>query len=187
MSRIVAGTYGGRRIATPVGDETRPTSDRVREAMFASLDSVHAIYGRRFLDLYAGSGAIGLEAASRGADHVLMVENDAKAARVIRENVALLQAFEVATVSGSAVSVLLAGGPIGGRYDCVFADPPYALPESSLTAMLAALVEHDWLEPDAMVVIERSKRSPEPAWVDGITPLRSRRYGETMLWYGRRS
>ena len=99
MSRIVAGIYGGRRIATPTGDDTRPTSDRVREALFSALDSANAIYGRRFLDLYAGSGAIGLEAASRGASHVLLVESDPKAARVIRENIALLRAGRVATIA----------------------------------------------------------------------------------------
>jgi 16S rRNA (guanine966-N2)-methyltransferase len=187
VSRIVAGTYGGRRIATPPGDETRPTSDRVREALFSSLDAANVLYGRRFLDLYAGSGAIGLEAASRGADHVLLVENDAKAARVIRENVALLKAAGVATISAGKVATVLAGGPVGGRYDVVFADPPYAQSDQELTAMLGALIEHDWLEAGAMVIVERSKRSPEPAWVEGITPLRSRRYGETVLWYGRRS
>jgi 16S rRNA (guanine(966)-N(2))-methyltransferase RsmD len=187
VSRIVAGTYGGRRIATPPGDETRPTSDRVREALFSSLDAANVLYGRRFLDLYAGSGAIGLEAASRGADHVLLVENDAKAARVIRENVALLKAAAVATISAGKVATVLAGGPVGGRYDVVFADPPYAQSDQELTAMLGALIEHDWLEAGAMVIVERSKRSPEPAWVEGITPLRSRRYGETVLWYGRRS
>jgi 16S rRNA (guanine966-N2)-methyltransferase len=185
VSRIVAGVYGGRKIATPTGDDTRPTSDRVREALFSALDSANAIYGRRFLDLYAGSGAIGLEAASRGASHVLLVESDPKAARVIRENVALLQAGKTATIAAGKVATTLAGGPIGGGYDVVFADPPYALAEDELTKVLTAL--GDWLNPGATVVIERSKRTPEPTWVSGITGERSRRYGETTLWYGRRS
>ncbi len=187
MSRIVAGTYGGRRIATPPGDETRPTSDRVREAMFSSLDAANVLYGRRFLDLYAGSGAIGLEAASRGAEHVLLVESDPKAARIIRENVTMLRASSVAVISAGKVSTTLAGGPAGAGYDVVFADPPYAVREDEITAVLTALVDKEWLAPDALVIIERSKRSPEPTWVHPITPERSRRYGETVLWYGRAS
>jgi 16S rRNA (guanine966-N2)-methyltransferase len=187
VSRIVAGTYGGRRIATPPGDATRPTSDRAREAMFSSLQAANVLYGRRFLDLYAGSGAIGLEAASRGAEHVLLVESDPVAARVIRENVALLGAGRTAVISAGKVATTLAGGPIGGGYDVVFADPPYAIAEDEITAMLAALVAKEWLAEGATVIIERSKRSPEPSWVDGVTADRSRRYGEAMLWYGRRS
>jgi len=109
------------------------------------------------------------------------------AARVIRENVALLSAGRTATISAGKVSTTLAGGPIGGGYDVVFADPPYATAEDEITAMLAALVAKDWLAPAATVIIERSKRAPEPSWVDGVTGDRSRRYGEAMLWYGRRS
>ncbi len=191
MTRIVAGTYGGRRIATPPGDDTRPTSDRAREAMFSSLTASNALFGRRFLDLYAGSGAIGLEAASRGATHVMLVESDPRAAKVIRDNVTLLGAQRLAVISADKVATTLAGGPVGGGYDVVFADPPYATPEDEITAMLEALVEQDWLAEAAIVIVERSKRSPEPSWpsarVDGITGDRSRRYGEAMLWYGRRS
>jgi 16S rRNA (guanine966-N2)-methyltransferase len=187
VTRIVAGVYGGRRIATPPGDDTRPTSDRVREAMFSALDHAGVLSGRRFLDLYAGSGAIGLEAASRGAAHVLLVESDPKAVRVIRDNVALLKATPAVTIAAGRVASTLHGGPIGGRYDAVFADPPYAVPDDEIRDLLAAMVDQDWLATGATIVIERSKRSPEPAWVDGITGERSRRYGETTLWYGRRS
>ena len=183
--RIVSGSFRGKTLAAPKGEATRPTSDRVREAMFSALDSANVLYGGRFLDLYAGSGAIGLEAASRGAVHVLMVESDPKAARVIRDNVKLLDAQRIATVAASKVLTTLAGGPIGGRYDVAFADPPYAIGEDEVTRVSEALV--DWLNPDATVIFERSKRSPEPTWVDGITVERSRRYGETTLWYGRRS
>jgi 16S rRNA (guanine(966)-N(2))-methyltransferase RsmD len=186
VSRIVAGTYGGRRLATPPGEDTRPTSDRVREAMFSSLDSANALYGRRFLDLYAGSGAVGLEAASRGASHVLLVEADPKAGRAIRENIAALRATG-AMLSPLKVASVLAAGPAGGGYDTVFADPPYAMGDDEVAKMLGALVEHGWLNPGALVIVERSKRSPEPAWVEPVTGERSRRYGETMLWYGRRS
>jgi len=187
MTRIIAGTYGGRKIATPDGADTRPTSDRVREALFSSLDAAHLVYGRRFLDLYAGSGAVGLEAASRGADHVMLVESDPKAGKVLRANVNSLGATGAATISAGRVASTLAGGPIGDPYDVVFADPPYATGEEEVSAMLQSLTAHGWLAPGAVVIVERSKRSPEPAWMDGVTGERARRYGETVLWYGRRS
>lgn len=155
--------------------------------MFSALDASFALYGRRFLDLYAGSGAVGLEAASRGASHALLVESDPRAARVIRENIATLRAQAVVTLLAAKVSTALAGGPNGGGFDTIFADPPYGVDETEVAAVLAAIVRHDWLLPGGLVIIERSKRSPEPAWVEPITVQRSRRYGETMLWYGRRS
>ncbi|WP_433553087.1 16S rRNA (guanine(966)-N(2))-methyltransferase RsmD [Micromonospora zamorensis] len=187
MTRIVAGTLGGRRIAAPPGAGTRPTSDRVREALFSAVEAEVDLDGARFADLYAGSGAVGLEALSRGARHVLLVESDPRAARVIRENVAALQAGPAARLVTGKVATVLAAGPDGEPYDVVFADPPYAVPDAEITALLAALVDGDWLAPDALVVVERSRRTREFDWVDGITPERSRRYGETTLWYGRRS
>ncbi|MET8552626.1 16S rRNA (guanine(966)-N(2))-methyltransferase RsmD [Micromonospora zamorensis] len=187
MTRIVAGTLGGRRIAAPPGAGTRPTSDRVREALFSAVEAEVDLDGARFADLYAGSGAVGLEALSRGAAHVLLVESDARAARVIRENVAALRAGPAARLVTGKVATVLAAGPDGGPYDVVFADPPYAVPDAEITALLTTLVDGDWLAPDALVVVERSRRTREFDWVDGITAERSRRYGETTLWYGRRS
>jgi 16S rRNA (guanine(966)-N(2))-methyltransferase RsmD len=187
VTRIIAGAYGGRRLATPPGVDTRPTADRVREAMFSGLDAAHVLYGRRFLDLYAGSGAVGLEAASRGAEHVTLVEADPRAVRVIRDNIATLGAGTVATVAPLKVAAALAGGPPGGGFDTVFADPPYHTAEAEIGSVLAALAAHDWVNPGGLVIVERSKRSPEPVWVQPLTAERSRRYGETMLWYGRRS
>lgn len=187
MTRIVAGTLGGRRIAAPPGAATRPTSDRVREALFSAVQAELDLAGARFADLYAGSGAVGLEALSRGAEHVLLVESDARAARVIRENIAALRAAPAARLVTGKVAGVLAAGPDGGPYDVVFADPPYAVPDQEITAMLAALVGGGWLAPDALVVVERSSRTAPVTWVEGITPERSRRYGETALWYGRRS
>lgn len=187
MSRIIAGTHGGRRIATPDGQDTRPTADRVREAMFGALDAAHALYGRRFLDLYAGSGAVGLEAVSRGAAHALLVESDPKAVRIIRGNVTALDVGTRVAVAAGRVAATLAGTPAGGAYDVVFADPPYESDQAEIATMLSALVDRDWLNPGGIVIVERSKRSPGPEWVPPITGERSRRYGETMLWYGRRS
>ncbi|GGR71103.1 DNA methylase [Micromonospora fulviviridis] len=187
VTRIVAGALGGRRIAAPPGAGTRPTSDRVREALFSAVQAEVDLDGARVADLYAGSGAVGLEALSRGAAHVLLVESDPRAARVIRENIAALRAAPAARLVTGKVATVLAAGPDGGAYDVVFADPPYAVPGEEITAMLAALVGGGWLAPGALVVVERSSRTGEVEWVEGITAGRSRRYGETTLWYGRRS
>jgi 16S rRNA (guanine966-N2)-methyltransferase len=186
VPRIVAGVHGGRRIAAPAGQDTRPTSDRVRESLFATLDTLLDLDGARMLDLYAGSGAVGLEALSRGAAHAMLVEADPRAARVARDNIALLRVAGSARLVTAKVERVLAAGP-DLPYDLVFADPPYARPEEEVTAVLRALVENGWLAPDAVVVLERSSRSPEPGWVPGLTGGRGRVYGETTLWYGRRS
>lgn len=187
MTRIVAGTLGGRRIAAPAGAHTRPTSDRVREGLFSALENLTDLRGARFADLYAGSGAVGLEALSRGAAHALLVESDPKAARVIRQNIAALGLADRATLLTAKVATVLAAGPPAGPYDVVFADPPYAVPEEEVDLVLAALHRGGWLAADAVVVVERSSRGRPPAPVDGITEVRSRRYGETTLWYGRGS
>ena len=187
MTRIVAGAYGGRRLAAPPGAGTRPTSDRVREALFSAVQSYLDLDGVRFADLYAGSGAVGLEALSRGAAHVLLVESDARAARVVRENIATLRAAPAARLVTGRVGTVLAAGCDGEPYDVVFADPPYAVPDTEITDLLTALVDGGWLAADALVVVERSSRTGDLDWVEGLTALRSRRYGETTLWYGRRS
>jgi 16S rRNA (guanine966-N2)-methyltransferase len=191
VTRIIAGTHGGRRLTAPAGATTRPTSDRVREAFFSALDTMVDLSGTRFADLYAGSGAVGLEALSRGASHALLVEAEAKAARVIRDNIVTLRVGTAARLVTGRVSQVLAAGPEGGPYDVVFADPPYVVGDDEVAEVQRALVEHGWLAPDAVVVFERSTRTAVRGapltWVDGITADRSRRYGETTLWYGRRS
>jgi 16S rRNA (guanine966-N2)-methyltransferase len=156
----------------------------VREALFSTLDSQLDLEGARVLDLFAGSGAIGLEALSRGAAHALFVEHDARAVRAVRANVQALSARDAKIVTGKVTNVLAGGNP-GEPYHFVFADPPYPLTEVELENVLHALAGNGWLATDAIVVIERSSRSPEPAWVEGITGERGRRYGETTLWYGR--
>lgn len=185
MTRIVAGRYGGRRLAAPAGRGTRPTADRVREALFSALGDLD---GERFADLYAGSGAVGLEAASRGAAHVLLVESDPRAARTARENIARLDAAGKVRLAPAKVAAVLAAGPPDGQpYGVVFADPPYAVPPEEIDALLTGLAGTGWLAPEATVVIERSVRTPPVTWVPEITGERSRRYGETVLWYGRHS
>ena len=184
MTRIIGGTAGGRRIATPRGASTRPTSDRVREALFSAVESwCGSLSGLRFLDLYAGSGAVGLEAWSRGAGVVTLVEQDRRTAALITGNARTL-GFTRADVVAAPVAAALRTPPVA-PYDVVFSDPPYPLEEGALAADLASLVAHGWLVPDALVVVERSARSPEPTWPAGIERTRERRYGETVLWYGR--
>lgn len=181
MTRIIGGTAGGRRIASPPGEATRPTSDRVREALFSALEAWFGTWeGVRVLDLYAGSGALGLEACSRGAAHALLVEKDRRTAALVARNGRDLGLGQARVVTGS-VPTVLAGRP-DAPYDLVVGDPPYPLPDADVDADLAALVEHGWLAVDAVVVVERSRRSPEPGWPAGFTGQRRRQYGETTLW-----
>jgi 16S rRNA (guanine966-N2)-methyltransferase len=183
MTRIIGGSAGGRRVRTPGGDATRPTSDRVREALFSALEAaLGSLAGRSFLDLYAGSGAVGLEARSRGAGVVTLVEQDRRTAALIRQNAETL-GFTGVEVLASAVSRVLAQPP-RAPYDVVFLDPPYALPGRDVSRALAALHANDWLGRDALVVVERSTRSEDVEWPDGLSGDRSKRYGETTLWYG---
>ena len=181
MTRIISGTAGGRRLKTPSGSGTRPTSDRVREALFSGLESREALSGAHVLDLYAGSGALGLEAASRGAASVLLVESDRRAAAVARENAASLGLASVSVRLGTAER-LLEGAPTRAM-DLVLADPPYDIGEDALAHVLALLGSGGWLAPGALLVVERSSRSPEPAWPAGLTSEGPRRYGETTLWF----
>ncbi|WP_040797469.1 16S rRNA (guanine(966)-N(2))-methyltransferase RsmD [Nocardia higoensis] len=178
MPRIVAGTAGGRRLRVPPAG-TRPTSDRVREALFSSLAARLDFAGARVLDLYAGSGALALEALSRGAAYALLVESDRKAAQVIRANIAELGLAGAELRVGSVGAVLAQGG--AGAFDLVFADPPYELGTDVLAAEVAELAARGWLADGALVVIERSARSPEIAWPAGFVPAGRRRYGETRL------
>ncbi|OLT26781.1 16S rRNA (guanine(966)-N(2))-methyltransferase RsmD [Nocardiopsis sp. CNR-923] len=185
MTRIIAGAAGGRRIAAPDGRTTRPTSDRAREALFSSVQSdLGSLEGLRVMDLYAGSGAIGLEALSRGAAHALLVEADRKAARVVRDNIGALGLPGARLVADRVERVVAAPSP-GEPYDLVVADPPYAVGDEEVAAMLSGLVRNAWLAEDALVVVERSKRGAEPAWPEGLVRERRRGYGEAVLWYAR--
>ena len=182
MTRIIGGTAGGRRIATPRGVNTRPTSDRVREALFSAVESwCGSLSGLRFLDLYAGSGAVGLEAWSRGAGVVTLVEQDRRTATMIAANARDLGFSRAHVVTGSVATTLLR--PPTAPYDVAFLDPPYAQSEADLAADLVALRDRGWLVPGAMVVVERAARGPEPAWPDDFDDSRQKKYGETVLWY----
>jgi 16S rRNA (guanine966-N2)-methyltransferase len=185
VTRVIAGTARGRRLAVPAGRLTRPTSDRAREGLFGTLVALHGLLdGATLLDLYAGSGAVGLEALSRGARRVLFVEADARAARVIRGNIAAVGLGGAELVT-DRVERLLSRGPAGpDRYNLAVADPPYAVTEDEVSGMLAALATGGWLTPGAVVAVERATRSGPVSWPPGYTPDRSRRYGDTTFWYG---
>jgi 16S rRNA (guanine966-N2)-methyltransferase len=183
LTRIIGGTAGGRRLTTPRGAQTRPTSDRVREALFSAIESwCGSLQGLRFLDLYAGSGAVGLEAWSRGAGVVTLVESDRRTAALVSANAKAI-GFAKANVLTAPVGSALATPPLA-PYDLAFLDPPYPLAEADIAGDLVALAGNGWLVPEALVVVERSARSPEPAWPAGFTDTRARKYGETTLWFG---
>ena len=186
MTRIIGGAVGGRRIAAPRGAATRPTSDRVREALFSAVESwCGSLSGLRFLDLYAGSGAVGLEAWSRGAGVVSLVEQDRRTAALIESNAKSL-GFHKADVRTASVTSTLGRHP-SAPYDVVYLDPPYPLPDEAVVADLVALLANGWLVPGALVVVERPARGGRGAglaWPEGYTALKERSYGDSALWYG---
>ncbi|NLF04440.1 MAG: 16S rRNA (guanine(966)-N(2))-methyltransferase RsmD [Actinomycetales bacterium] len=181
MTRIVAGTAGGRTLQVP-GAGTRPTSDRVREALFSRLEHQGIVVGANVLDLYAGSGAVGLEAASRGAEHVTLVESSKDAVEVVRHNAANLGFADQVTVVGAKAERFVKDiSP--DPWDLVLLDPPYDLDDTELATVLAGVVPS--LAPHAVVVVERSARTPEPEWPAGLVELGGRTYGDTAVWFAR--
>lgn len=183
MTRIIAGRARSVRLSVPSAG-TRPTSERVREALFSTLESWDAISGARVLDLYAGSGALGLEAASRGAASVVLVERNPKAAALCRANAAAVaRSLGAASVpiDVSARSVRSHLTVSAAPSDLVLVDPPYDVGDADIAEDLAGIARV--LAPGGVIVVERSTRSPEPVWPAGITAIRSRAYGETTLWF----
>lgn len=183
MTRIIAGTYGGRRIHAPKGARTRPTSDRTREALFSSLTARGVVGGARVLDLYAGSGALGIEAVSRGATEAVLVDQDRSAVAAMRRSISDLGLREVRIEARAVTAYLGAAQPT--EFDLVFLDPPYDLSEETLAADLLTLSE-GWLGHEAVVVVERSARSPEPTWPPALERVQGRTYGETAIWVAER-
>jgi 16S rRNA (guanine966-N2)-methyltransferase len=179
VTRIIAGEARGRRLQVPIGDATRPTSDRAREGLFSTLQSLGDVDGARVLDLYAGSGALGLEALSRGAESATLVEDDPLALNAIRDNIASTKLAGAYVVPMKVEQFLAADAE--PRYDVVFLDPPYGV---DVTPVLEALTP--WLAEDAVVAVERRSRDAELAWPDGLEAERSRRYGEATIWYATR-
>jgi 16S rRNA (guanine966-N2)-methyltransferase len=186
MSRIVAGAAGGSPLVSVPGDGTRPTTDRVKEALFSRLESMNMLAGTRVLDLYAGSGSLGVESASRGAKSVELVEFNDKAAAVCQRNAELVNKVvgsKVVRVQRSKVESFLDRAAEAGvdQWDLVFMDPPYPLTEDELSLVLELLGPR--LSSFAVVVVERSARSPEPVWPESLDLLADKKYGETRLWF----
>lgn len=183
MTRIVAGSVGGRRLSVPKGELTRPTSDRVREAVFGALEARGLLHGATVLDLYAGSGALALEAISRGAASAVLVDSSREAVDVARQNVAALTLQRVTVVLNSVQRYL--SGQTVAPASLVFADPPYGLGQDELGELLGLLISRGWLAPGGRLVLERASRSAEPPWPEGIDRLDVRRYGDTAVWHAR--
>ncbi len=190
MSRIIAGSRRGRRLTTPDGPATRPTSDRVREAVFTALvswlgtvdqDPAETFAGISFLDLYAGSGAVGLEAASRGAQPVLLVERDRPTAELARGNAAST-GLDVEVWAGRAEK--LASQAAASPYDIIWLDPPYDVATTTVNQTVSDLVARGWLTHNGLVVAERSTRSEALSWPSGIGETWTKRYGETTVHFG---
>lgn len=183
MTRIIAGKWGGRRLHTPTGRDTRPTADRVREAMFSSLSSHCGDFaGLRVLDLFAGSGALGFEALSRGAGHVDFVDSDAKAVRALLANMRELGVRDRIVIHRETAQRFTEKLAPGMTWDLVFLDPPYDLLAEDV-AHLVDLIE-PFVSAEGLFVVERSSRT-DFAWPPSVEPHRDKRYGETHLWYGR--
>jgi len=187
VTRIVAGSVGGRRIETPPGAGTRPTSDRVREALFSRIESLlSGLVGALVLDLYAGSGAVGLEALSRGAAHAVLIEADRRTAALVRSNADLLGLADRVEVLVGTVDRVLSREP-GAPADFVFADPPYDSATGDVEAAVGRVLDRGWCTADALLVVERPGRSGGWRFPAGVEDLGARRYGGTTLWYGRRA
>jgi 16S rRNA (guanine966-N2)-methyltransferase len=180
LTRIIAGKAGGRRLAVP-GSGTRPTSDRVREALFSALDHDPGLEGAAVLDLCAGTGALGLEALSRGAAHAVFVESDRKAAGVLRRNLATVGLG--GEVRLGTVGAVLAG-PAPRPFDLVLVDPPYAVTDDEVAAWLHAAAAHGWLATDAVVIVERGRGASGFPWPQPLEGVRERRYGDTVIHVG---
>ena len=181
MTRIVAGSAKGRTLAVPKSG-TRPTSERVREALFSRLDHMNVLEGATVLDLFAGTGALGLEALSRGAAHATLVEKASAAARVASANVrATGLPARVVTADVRAYLGARSGEALTGENDLVFIDPPYDIPEGDMTTVLSALAP--WVGPDSLIVVERSTRAPAPTWPPFLVLEDTRAWGETVAYF----
>lgn len=175
--RVIAGSAKGRRLDTPGGDTTRPITDRVKESVFGALEPI--LPGARVLDLYAGSGAMAIEALSRGAASATLVEKDPRVVEVIALNLDRVGANAQGTIVKADVLVHLARATAAG-FDVVFLDPPYAAPTSDVEQAMALLVG-GWLVPGATVVIRRQKGTTHPVAPPGLEFTRIREYGDTVV------
>ena len=182
MTRIIGGELRGRNLKVP-DSVTRPTSSRVREAVFSSVE--HAVSGLadlRILDLFAGSGAFGIESISRGAAEAVLIEKDLRAADVLHTNVGALGLKNARVIIGDVVQEV-SQPSTRGKFDLVFIDAPYAFADEEINQIISGLANNNWLEEYAVLVVERGSRS-EVTWPEGYEELRKKVYGDTAIWYG---
>ena len=179
--RIIAGRWKGRRLARPKG-AARPTADRVREALFSSILSTMGpeLDGAEVLDLFAGTGALALEALSRGAARATIVDSDPRAVSVVRRNVGDLGADGVEICRGDAFEMARGGAIPGGPFSLLFLDPPYRIEPSQVRSLLEDLAAGGALLPGALVAYEHDRRT-DPSWPEGFEADPVREYGDTVL------
>lgn len=185
MMRIIAGTARGTHLSVPARG-TRPTQDRVREAVFSALQARGAVENACVLDLFAGSGAYGFEALSRGALSLDLVDQSQEAAKVIRKNLAANPVFKEAKLYGQSALAFLASRWVGAnpnpQWELVFIDPPYAMENAEILKTLSNL--HPLCDPDAWIVVERSARDKAPEWDKELWEEQSQKlYGESIIYF----
>ena len=183
--RVIAGMAKGRNLISPIG-RTRPTSDRAREALFSSLESEFGSFNNlSMLDLYCGSGAVGVEALSRGAAIVTAIDNDEKATNIARQNFEIIE--KLAGIGTYSVITMSAGKfldkPADFSYDIVFLDPPYELPNNEIEKNLSSLMSNKYLKPSTVIAIERDSKSRPLTWPTGLSEVKERKYGAATIYY----
>lgn len=178
--RVIAGLWRGRRIASPRGTDTRPTADRVREAIFSAVVSrLGTLEGLAALDLYAGSGALGIEALSRGARHVTFVDRDRRAIEQVRANLSALGADPgTYTVISADAGRFAAASQVNGGVALLFADPPYRIDAAEVSHILEVLAGSGAIAPGALIVYEHA-RDGAMTWPEGFVGEHARSYGDT--------
>ena len=186
--RIIAGSSKGKTLHSPMDQRTRPTSDRAREGFFSTLESEFAsIHGLSFLDLFCGTGAVGIEALSRGADRVIAIESDAQISAVAMSNFTLVDGYEMRSkvFSMTVERFLDTSDPQASLpFDVIFIDPPYEFPNSEIESILERIHDRKLLKSHGIVAVERKTKSSPPRWPEPMEELKVRSYGQGSIFYG---
>jgi 16S rRNA (guanine966-N2)-methyltransferase len=181
--RVISGTAGGRRLSAPKGEAIRPTTGRVKEAVFSALDAREHLLGAHVLDLYAGTGALAIEALSRSAARAVLVENDDAAVAVLRRNLSVTGTASIASVVNADVGAFIGGPPPeSAPFDLVLCDPPYDIESAALDALIAPLASREWTDEDAIIVLERPVGAAAPR-VEGLQIEWERKFGDTLVFF----
>jgi 16S rRNA (guanine966-N2)-methyltransferase len=181
--RVIAGSAGGRRLSAPRGDSIRPTTGRVKAAIFSALTAREHILGAKVLDLYAGTGALAIEALSRSAARAVLVEHDRTALEALRRNLSVTATATSASVVDADAGSFLAGSPPSDApFDLVLCDPPYDVESPALDAVIAPLGSREWTAEDALVVVERPTGAAAPN-IEGLRIAWERTFGDTLVFF----